>query len=114
MKKTLPINRNSLFRRLYAKGKTASSFDIVVYTLPNRTGVNRLGVTVSTKIGSAVIRNRVRRRIKEAYRTLERNIPEGINMVIVARSASVNRTMPQIRDSLKILLQKNSIWVDAQ
>ena len=114
MKKTLPINRNSLFRHLYAKGKTASSFDIVIYTLPNRTGGNRLGITVSTKIGHAVIRNRVRRRIKEAYRTVEDNISSGVNMVVVARSASVNRTMPQIRSSLKELLQKNNIWVDTQ
>ena len=112
MKKTLPINRNSLFRRLYSKGKTASSFDIVVYTLPNRAGGNRVGITVSTKVGPAVIRNRVRRRIKEAYRTLEGNIPGGINMVIVARSASVNRTMPQIRALLKELLKKNAVWVD--
>ena len=111
MRKTLSITRNSLFRRLYAKGKTVSSFDIIVYTLPNRSGGNRLGVTVSTKIGKAVVRNRIRRRIKEAYRTIEMNIPDGVNMVIVARSAAKDRKMPQIRESMVTLLKKSDLWV---
>ena len=112
MRKTLSVTRNSLFRRLYAKGKTVSSFDIVVYTLPNRSGGNRLGITVSTKIGKAVVRNRIRRRIKEAYRTVENHIPNGLNMVIVARSAARDRTMPQIRESFVKLLEKSDLWVD--
>lgn len=114
MRKTLSITRNSLFRRLYSKGKTVSSFDIIMYTLPNRSGGNRLGITVSTKVGNAVVRNRIRRRIKEAYRTVETNIPSGVNMVIVARSAAKNRKMPEIRKSLIMLLKKSDIWVDAQ
>jgi len=114
MRKTLSITRNSLFRRLYAKGKTVSSFDMVVYTLPNRSGGNRLGITVSAKIGKAVIRNRIRRRIKEAYRTVESHIPSGINMVIVARSAAKNRKMPEIRENLVMLLKKSDLWVDEQ
>lgn len=113
MRKTLSITRNSLFRRLYAKGRAASSFDIIVYTLPNRSGGNRLGITVSTKVGKAVVRNRIRRRIKEAYRTVEMHIPDGVNMVIVARSAAKDRTMPQIRESLVKLLQKNNLWVNS-
>lgn len=114
MHKTLSITRNSLFRRLYAKGKTVSSFDIVMYTLPNRSGGNRLGITVSAKIGKAVIRNRIRRRIKEAYRTVEMHIPSGVNMVIVARSAATDRRMPEIRESLVKLLKKSELWVEAQ
>ncbi len=114
MKKTLPITRNSLFRRLYSKGKVITSLDVIVYVMQNKAGSNRLGITVSTKIGSAVIRNRIRRRIKEAYRTLEDNIPTGLNIVVVARSASKNKKMPEIRETLKNLLQKNSLWIDAK
>ena len=112
MRKTLSITRNSLFRHLYSKGKTAASFDIIMYTLPNKSGGNRLGVTVSTKIGKAVIRNRIRRRIKEAYRTLENYIPSGVNMVVVARSAAKDRTMPQLRETMIKLLKKSDLWVN--
>ena len=114
MRKTLSVTRNSLFRRLYAKGKAVSSFDIIMYTLPNKSGGNRLGITVSTKIGKAVVRNRIRRRIKEAYRSVEMNIPNGVNMVIVARSAAKDRTMPQIRENMIKLLKKSDLWVTPQ
>ena len=111
MRKTLSVTRNSLFKRLYSKGKSAASYDIVIYTLVNKSGGNRLGITVSTKIGSAVVRNRIRRRLKEAYRTIENNIPDGINLVIVARSAAKDKKMPELRDSLEKLLRKNNLWV---
>ncbi len=112
MKKTLSITRNSLFRRLYSKGKSAASYDLVVYSLKNKSGTNRLGITVSTKIGSAVVRNRIRRRIREAYRTLEDNVAQGQLLVVVARSASKDKPMPEIRNSLEKLLKKIDAWVE--
>lgn len=112
MRKTLSITRNSLFRRLYSKGKSAASYDIIIYTLANKSGGNRLGITVSTKIGSAVVRNRIRRRLREAYRSVENNIPSGVNMVIVARTAAKDKPMPQLRETLVKLLKKNDLWVD--
>lgn len=112
MKRTLPITRNTLFKKLYSKGKSAASSDIILYCMKNPSGVNRLGITVSTKIGCAVVRNRVRRRIREAYRMLEDNVAPGVNVVVVARSAAENRKMQQICGSLKQLLKKTDIWVE--
>ena len=68
MKDTVSLKLNHEFRRLYNKGKSAVSPCLAVYCRKNRLGKNRLGLTVGTKVGKAVIRrNRTRRRIREAY-----------------------------------------------
>ena len=68
MKSTTTVKKNYEFRRMYAKGKSGVSSCLVVYYRKNRLGHNRLGVTVSTKLGHAVVRNRVRRTLREVYR----------------------------------------------
>ena len=68
MKKAVTLKENWEFRRLYQKGKSAVGPAMVIYCKKNRLDHNRLGVTVSTKLGGAVIRNRARRRIREVYR----------------------------------------------
>ena len=68
MKRTMTVKENYEFRRIYAKGRSGVSPYLVVYVRPNRRGRNRLGVTVSTKLGHAVVRNRVRRRLREIFR----------------------------------------------
>ena len=66
MKNTLKENRD--FRRLYGRGRSASSDCLVVYAMHNKFGAGRLGITVSVKLGCAVQRNRIKRLIREAYR----------------------------------------------
>ncbi len=85
MKYTVSMKENHLFRRLYAKGKTAASPTVAVYVRPNHSHRNRLGFTVGTKVGKAVVRNRVRRRLREIYRLHEEEIAPGVDLVIVAR-----------------------------
>ncbi len=85
MEFTSALNRNSAFRRLYAKGKSAATALLVVYERPNGGAGNRLGLTVGTKVVKAVRRNRVRRRLKEIYRLHEKELLPGRDVVIVAR-----------------------------
>ena len=83
------LKKNYEFRRLYDKGSSAATAYLVVYCRKNGGTQNRVGFTVSTKLGGAVIRNRVRRRLREIYRlSLDRLCP-GLDMVIVARSRCV-------------------------
>jgi ribonuclease P protein component len=76
------------FRRLYAKGKSASTSLIVLYARRNRRAFNQLGITVSTKLGNAVTRNRIRRRLKEIYRLNEGRLRFGFDLIIVAKMKS--------------------------
>lgn len=88
MKFSLSLKKNHEFRRIYSKGKNYATLLLVVYYRPNGTSSNRLGVTVTTKLGKAVQRNRVRRRLKEIYRTNETRLVPGRDIIIVARVRS--------------------------
>ena len=112
MKHTVALNRNGMFQRLYSKGTSSSDRNIVVYFLPNRQRINRLGITVSKKTGSAVLRNRVKRLIKESYRLNEESIKTGYDIVIVARRNIVNASYWDIASSLVKLTDKLGILVN--
>lgn len=88
MQFSVSMKKNHEFRRLYAKGKSAATPSLVVYFRRTNRDYNQLGITVSTKIGNAVCRNRVRRRLREIYRLNEARLPKGLDMVLVARQKS--------------------------
>jgi len=100
---TSSIKRNNEFRRIYASGKSAATGNIVLYCKKNRQGKSQLGITVSTKVGKAVTRNRVRRRLREIYRLHEGEICRGFDIIVVARVKSVEATYMQLeRDFLRL------------
>lgn len=83
------LKKNSDFRRLYSKGKSAVTPYMVVYCRRSREAHNRTGYTVSTKLGHAVVRNRVRRRLREIYRLNAPSLKTGYDIIIVARTRCV-------------------------
>jgi ribonuclease P protein component len=93
------LKKNSDFRRLYAKGKSAVTPYLVLYTRPNRLGENRVGYTVSAKLGHAVVRNRVRRRLREIYRLNSPSLRPGFDLVIVARGRAVTASYRQLESA---------------
>ena len=90
MKQRYSLKKNSDFRRLYAKGKSAATPYPVLYCRKNRLEHNRVGYTVSTKLGHAVVRNRVRRRLREIVRLNADAVKPGYDLVLVARSRAVD------------------------
>lgn len=90
VKVSCTLKKNSDFRRLYSKGKSAVNPYMVVYCRRSGTGQNRVGYTVSVKLGHAVVRNRVRRRLREIYRLNLPALKPGWDVVIVARSRAVD------------------------
>ncbi len=83
------VKLNSDFRRIYAKGKSAVSPSVVVYCRKNRLDRNRVGFTVSKKLGKAVVRNRIRRRLREIIRLNGKQLREGYDLILVARTRAV-------------------------
>lgn len=92
LKFTVSMKKNHEFRRLYAKGKNHAMSTLVVYYRRVNRDYNQLGITVSTKVGNAVTRNLVRRRIREIYRLHEEELLCGLDIVIVARVRAANAT----------------------
>ncbi|MCL2662892.1 MAG: ribonuclease P protein component [Oscillospiraceae bacterium] len=100
------LTKNYEFKRLYNKGRSAASKYAVVYCARNNIAANKLGITVSTKLGGAVQRNRIRRRLKEIYRLNELNFRKGYNIVIVARYGSRDAKLKDLESSLLYLFKK--------
>lgn len=100
MVSTKSIKQNHLFRRLYQKGKSSAGRCLVVYCRKNGLTYNRLGLTTGTKLGHAVVRNRIRRRIREAYRLSESSYALGYDIVIVARHRAADADFQEIQGCL--------------
>ena len=106
MKKTVPLKENHLFRRAYNRGKTAADSRLALYVRRNGGRGNRLGFTVSTKLGCAVVRNRVRRRLREIYRLHEDELISGADVVVVARVRAASSDYHQLEKSFLRLADK--------
>jgi ribonuclease P protein component len=75
------------FRRVYRSGCRATGAVGTVYAVPNHRGVTRVGVQVGRRFGSAVRRNRARRRLREALREMRGQLASGVDLVIVPRAS---------------------------
>jgi ribonuclease P protein component len=86
---TLPKSRHlrlpSEFAAVYEAKVRESRGPLSLYALPNELGHPRLGMSVSRKVGTAVRRNRIRRRIRESFRLLQHDLPQGYDLVVVVR-----------------------------
>ena len=112
MKYSCALKLNHVFRRLYHTGAVANGF-LVLYARPNKLGINRIGITVSKKLGHAVVRNRVRRRLREIYRIHEELFAPGWDIVVVARSRCVDASFQSIAKAYLELAQKAKLLKDA-
>ena len=108
MKFSSALKLNHIFRRLYATPAQANSY-LVLYARRNRTAQNRVGVTVGKKLGHAVIRNRVRRRLREVYRLNEAKFAPGWDIVVVARSRCIKADFQKLTQAYLSLAEKAGI-----
>ena len=108
MKFSSALKLNHIFRRLYSSSGHANSY-LVLYARKNRSATNRVGVTVSKKLGCAVVRNRVRRRLREVYRLNEARFAPGWDIVVVARSRCVSANFASLTQAYLSLAEKAGI-----
>ena len=108
MKFSSALKLNHIFRRLYATSGQANAY-LVLYARRNRTSTNRVGVTVGKKLGHAVIRNRVRRRLREVYRLNEDRFLPGWDIVVVARSRCIKADFGKLTQAYLSLAEKAGI-----
>ena len=94
------LKESYMFRKLYNKGASAADSHLVLYSRKNRSQRNRIGFTTGKKLGHAVVRNRVRRRLREAYRLHEAEFVPGTELVIVARTRAAAASYAELERSL--------------
>ena len=108
MKFSCALKLNHIFRRLYATSGHANGY-LVLYARPNRSGMNRVGITAGKKLGHAVVRNRVRRRLREVYRLNEDRFIPGWDIVVVARSRCIDADFQKLTGAYLSLAEKAGI-----
>ena len=106
MRFSSPLKLNHVFRRLYRKGNTAADRLLAIYCRRNGLGCNRIGLTVSAKLGHAVKRNRVRRRLREIYRLHEPMFRPGWDIVVVVRGPGLEAPYAKLEQSYLSLAEK--------
>lgn len=100
MKFSESLKKNSDFQKVYRQGKSYANRYLVMYVLENHTEGNRLGISVSKKVGNSVIRHHLTRLIRESYRLHEDMFNSGLDMVVIARVSAKDRKMREIESAL--------------
>ena len=111
MKFSSSLKLNHIFQRLYHSKGVADGL-LVLYARKNRLHSNRVGITVSKKLGKAHIRNRTRRRIREVYRLNEEKFLPGWDIVVVARTNAVDAPFEKLVRSYLNLARKAGILIE--
>ena len=116
MKFTQSLKKNFQFGFVYNKGISVANRFLVVYVVKNKKDQtqNRLGITVSKKVGKSVVRSRVTRLIKESYRLSEHRLKKGYDIVVIARVNAKDASYHDIDRALCGLLKKQDLFLNIE
>ena len=111
MKFSDSLKKNRDFQNVYRKGKSYANRYFVMYILKNETEKNRLGISVSKKVGNSVIRHHLTRLVRESYRLQEDMFNSGLDIVVIARSTAKDISYHEVESALLHLGRLHTIIV---
>ena len=94
------LKKNKDFKQVYGNGKSYANKCLVMYILKNDLDRNRLGISVSKKVGNSIVRHRLTRLIRESYRLNEENFSKGYDIVVIARYGAREKKCQDIEKAL--------------
>ena len=94
------LKKNQDFQSVYRNGKSYANRLLVMYVLENNLDKNRLGISVSKKVGNSVVRHHVTRLVRESYRLQENIFNSGLDIVVVARANAASASYAEIESAL--------------
>ena len=100
MKYSESLKKNKDFQAVYRTGSSCANKYLVMYMKENECGRNRLGISVSKKVGNSIVRHRLTRLIRESYRLNEERFRCGLDMVVIARAGAKERSYHEIESAL--------------
>ena len=110
-KRTQGLKKDSDFRKVYKHGKSFANKYLVIYILKNKSDYSRVGISVSKKVGKAIVRNKVKRRIRESFRLdVDKKIKSGYDIVFIARVAINDVQYNEVNKSMKHLVNKFKLF----
>ena len=109
MKFSESLKKNDQFREVYKRGKSLANKYLVIYVLENNLKINRLGISVSKKVGNSVVRHHLARLIRESYRLHEDMFNSGLDIVVVARKSAADINYHDMESALLHLFRLHKI-----
>lgn len=103
------LKKNRDFQNVYKNGKSKANKYLVMYVLENQSESNRLGISVSKKVGNSVIRHHLTRLIRESYRLNSSMFNSGLDIVVIARESARDKKFKDIESALLHLGKINGI-----
>lgn len=94
------LKKNKDFQNVYKSGNSCANKYLIMYIIENQSGNNRLGISVSKKVGNSVVRHRVTRLIKESYRLNEQKFKTGYDIIIIARAAAKGKGYKEVSSAV--------------
>jgi len=110
LKQEYRLKKKYQFNYIYRVGRSNSGNLCVLYFAPSKNKNVKVGISVSHKIGGAIIRNRIKRKIREAIQKFLLEIKKDFNIVIIAKNAITTATYAQIEQEIEFLLKKSSLF----
>jgi len=111
LKFTISLKKNEHFKQVFNLGKVASNQLLTVFAVENNLQESRLGISVSKKnAGKAVVRNKLKRRIKEAYRLVEPAVFQGYDIVMIPKAAIIEASFADILSAMKRLFKRQGLY----
>ena len=107
------LKKNKDFQVVYRKGKSYANKYLVMYILKNDMDINRVGISVSKKVGNSVVRHRMTRLIRESYRLQESTFQRGLDIVVVCRASAKGRSYVDLESALIHLGKLHNIIDDS-
>ena len=104
------LKKNRDFQTVYNKGKSFANSYLVMYVMENGIHRNRLGISVSKKVGNSVVRHRLTRLIRESYRLSEEHFRDGIDIIVIARASAREKNYREIESALIHLGKLHKIY----
>lgn len=105
------LKKNRDFQLTYKKGKSYANRYLVMYVRENGTSGNRLGLSVSKKVGNSVDRHRVTRLLRESYRLQEEHFRRGYDIIIIARASAKDKSYQEIESAVVHLGKLHHIYL---
>ena len=99
------LKSNREFRNVYDTGKSFANKYVVIFFVKNNLDYNRIGVSATKKLGNSVLRNKTRRRIKEAYRLNQDKVRQGYDIVFLTRANAKNTSYKEIESAILHILK---------
>jgi ribonuclease P protein component len=114
LRKSTSLTASPEFERVYRRGSVYKGRLFSVHALPNTIGKPRLGLSVSKKVGTSVVRNKVRRRLREVFRSSAEALPGEMDLVISARPAAAGATFEELNEEFLHSLRRFAERYDAK